>query len=119
MSTTDTTTSAQDTVSSGETQPAGHHGGHGYNSDKPKYLTRLKRIEGQTRGIHRMIDADEYCIDILTQISAINSALENVALALLEDHLNHCVASAAEEGGPVAEEKLAEAAKAIRRMVKS
>lgn len=97
-----------------------HSGGqHGYVGDKSRYLARLKRIEGQTRGIHRMIDEDEYCIDILTQISAVNSALENVALALLEDHLNHCVASAAQDGGEVAEEKLTEAAKAIRRLVKS
>ncbi|MGP6174520.1 metal-sensitive transcriptional regulator [Corynebacterium sp. A21] len=92
---------------------------HGYVQEKAKYLARLKRIEGQTRGIHRMIDEDQYCIDILTQISAVNSALENVALALLEDHLGHCVTHAAEEGGTVAEEKLAEATKAIRRLVKS
>lgn len=92
---------------------------HGYVQEKEKYLARLKRIEGQTRGIHRMIDEDQYCIDILTQISAVNSALENVALALLEDHLGHCVTHAAQEGGTVAEEKLAEATKAIRRMVKS
>lgn len=92
---------------------------HGYVEDKAKYLARLRRIEGQTRGIHRMIDEDQYCIDILTQISAVNSALENVALALLEDHLGHCVAHAAEEGGAVAEEKLVEATKAIRRLVKS
>lgn len=105
-----------------ESAPRDDHasaGGHGYVSDKSRYLARLKRIEGQTRGIHRMIDEDQYCIDILTQISAVNSALENVALALLEDHLNHCVAHAAEGGGAVAEEKLTEAAKAIRRMVKS
>lgn len=114
MSTPDTTT-----LTGTETTGSNHHNGHGYDGDKAKYLARLKRIEGQTRGIHRMIDEDQYCIDILTQISAVNSALENVALALLEDHLNHCVAHAAEEGGEVAEEKLAEAAKAIRRMVKS
>lgn len=95
------------------------HTQHGYVQDKARYLARLRRIEGQTRGIHRMIDEDQYCIDILTQISAVSSALENVALALLEDHLGHCVAHAAEEGGTVAEEKLAEATKAIRRLVKS
>lgn len=92
---------------------------HGYSEDKQKYLSRLKRIEGQTRGIHRMVDEDKYCIDILTQISAVNSALENVALALLEDHLDHCVAGAAEEGGEVAEEKISEAMAAIKRLVKS
>lgn len=105
-----------------EQTPGNDHasaGTHGYVSDKSRYLARLKRIEGQARGIHRMIDEDQYCIDILTQISAVNSALENVALALLEDHLNHCVAHAAQDGGAVADEKLAEAAQAIRRMVKS
>ncbi|QGU08191.1 Copper-sensing transcriptional repressor CsoR [Corynebacterium occultum] len=107
----------QDTPTPPETGDDCHT--HGYVQDKKKYLARLRRIEGQTRGIHRMIDEDQYCIDILTQISAVNSALENVALALLEDHLSHCVTHAAEEGGTVAEEKLAEAAKAIRRLVKS
>lgn len=91
---------------------------HGYMSDKDKYLARLRRIEGQTRGIHRMIDDDTYCIDILTQISATTSALENVALALLDDHLTHCVAHAAEHGED-AQEKIAEASAAIKRLVKS
>ena len=63
---------------------------HGYTHDKAHYLTRLKRIEGQTRGLQRMIEEDVYCIDILTQISAVTSALENVALGLLDDHLHHC-----------------------------
>lgn len=88
-------------------------------SEKDKYLARLRRIEGQARGIHRMIEEDTYCIDILTQISATTSALENVALALLDDHLNHCVAHAVEHGGKDAEEKIAEASAAIRRLVKS
>lgn len=92
---------------------------HGYISEKDRYLTRLKRIEGQARGIHRMIDEDTYCIDILTQISAVTSALENVALALLDDHLKHCVVSAAKAGGPEAEEKIKEASEAISRLVKS
>lgn len=92
---------------------------HGYMSEKSKYLARLRRIEGQTRGIHRMIEDDTYCIDILTQISATTSALENVALALLDDHLHHCVAGAGELGGEEAEAKLAEASAAIRRLVKS
>ena len=97
-------------------------GVHGYNSDseqKAKYLARLKRIEGQTRGIHRMIAEDQYCIDIITQISAVTSALENVSLALLEDHIEHCVAGAAAEDGQVASEKLEEAMRAIRKLVKS
>lgn len=93
--------------------------GHGYISDKDRYLARLKRIEGQARGIHRMIDEDTYCIDILTQISAVTSALENVALALLDDHLKHCVVDAAKAGGPEAEEKIKEASEAITRLVKS
>src|SRR5690625_4702756 len=88
---------------------------HGYISDKHRYLSRLRRIEGQVRGIHRMVDEDTYCIDILTQISAMNSALENVALALLHDHLQHCVAGAAKTGGPEAEEKIQEASDAIAR----
>lgn len=92
---------------------------HGYISDKNRYLARLKRIEGQARGIHRMIDQDTYCIDILTQISALTSALENVALGLLDDHLKHCIVSAARTGGPEAEAKLVEASRAIARLVKS
>lgn len=93
--------------------------GHGYISDKDRYLARLKRIEGQARGIHRMIEKDTYCIDILTQISAATSALENVALALLDDHLKHCVVGAAKTGGPAADEKIQEASEAIARLVKS
>ena len=94
---------------------------HGYNASpesKQKYLARLRRIEGQARGIHRMIDEDQYCIDIITQISAVTSALENVALALLEDHISHCVAGAATDPD-VASEKLEEAMKAIKKMVKN
>lgn len=92
---------------------------HGYMSDKFKYLSRVRRIEGQARGIHRMIEEDTYCIDILTQVSAMTSALENVALALLDDHLDHCVADAVASGGDEAQEKLREASEAIRRLVKS
>lgn len=91
---------------------------HGYISDKDRYLARLKRIEGQTRGIHRMIDENAYCIDILTQISAVNAALKGVALGLLDDHLEHCVANAI-KGGQEAEDKIKEASAAIARMVKS
>lgn len=93
--------------------------GPGYVTDKSRYLARLRRIEGQARGIHRMVDEEQYCIDILTQISALTSALENVALGLLEEHLRHCVTDAAKEGGDVADAKIAEATAAIRRLVKS
>ena len=92
---------------------------HGYITEKERYLARLRRIEGQARGIHRMIEEDTYCIDILTQISAITSALENVALGLLDDHLKHCVAGAIQHDGTEAEMKLKEASDAIARLVKS
>ncbi|CAN5656684.1 metal-sensitive transcriptional regulator [soil metagenome] len=92
---------------------------HGYTSDKDAYLKRLRRIEGQVRGIQRMVDEDTYCIDVLTQISAATRALQGVALGLMEDHLHHCVADAVAEGGADAEEKLNEAPEAIRRLVKS
>jgi DNA-binding FrmR family transcriptional regulator len=95
------------------------HSHHGYISDKAKYLARLKRIEGQARGIHRMVDEEQYCIDILTQISALTSALQGVAVGLLDDHLKHCVTDAARSGGAVADAKLAEATQAIARLVRS
>lgn len=95
-----------------------HSAGHGYIQDKHRYLARLRRIEGQVRGIHRMVEADEYCIDILTQVSAVNSALKNTALALLDDHMRHCVAHAAAAGGEEAEEKFREVADAIARLSK-
>ena len=81
-------------------------------------MNRLKRIEGQVRGIRQMTENGEYCIDILTQISAADSALKSVALLLLDDHLHHCVAKAAAEGGTVADEKLAEVSAAIARLAK-
>ena len=93
--------------------------GHGYIADKARYLARLKRIEGQVRGVQRMVEDDRYCIDILTQISAVTAALENVALGLLDDHLRHCVADTARRGGDEAEHKLAEASAAIARFVRS
>ena len=92
---------------------------HGYISDKKAYLDRLKRIEGQARGIHRMVEEEQYCIDILTQISALTSALETVALGLLDDHLKHCVADAARLGGPDGDAKISEASQAIARLVRS
>ncbi|MFP5367458.1 MAG: metal-sensitive transcriptional regulator [Actinomycetes bacterium] len=92
---------------------------HGYTANKDAYLRRLKRIEGQVRGIARMVDEDKYCIDILTQVSAATKALETVALSLLGDHLRHCVAEASAEGGQVAAEKIREANDAIARLVRS
>ena len=91
---------------------------HGYITDKDRYLNRLRRIEGQARGVHKMVQEEVYCIDILTQISALTSALEAVALGLLDDHLKHCVLDAARSGGDEAEAKMAEASAAIARLVR-
>ena len=91
----------------------------GYLSDKQAVLNRLRRIEGQVRGLQRMVEDETYCIDILTQVSAATRALETVALSLLDQHLHHCVADAARTGGPEAEEKLTEASAAIARLVRS
>lgn len=91
----------------------------GYASNKEDLLKRLRRAEGQVRGIHRMVEEDTYCIDVLTQVSAATKALETVALALLDDHLAHCVAEAAREGGAVADDKIREASAAIARLVRS
>ncbi|HET6672129.1 MAG TPA: metal-sensitive transcriptional regulator [Agromyces sp.] len=95
------------------------HEPHGYITDKDNYLARMRRIEGQARGIQRMVDEEKYCIDILTQISALTSALESVALGLLDDHLKHCVVDAAVRGGAEADEKIKEASDAIARLVRS
>jgi DNA-binding FrmR family transcriptional regulator len=92
---------------------------NGYAKDKDAYLKRMRRIEGQVRGIAKMIEGDEYCIDVLTQVSAVNKALEAVALGLLDEHLKHCVTEAVAEGGQVADDKVAEASAAIARLVKS
>jgi DNA-binding FrmR family transcriptional regulator len=92
---------------------------HGYITDKDKYLARMKRIEGQARGIARMVDDEKYCIDILTQISALTSALESVALGLLDDHLKHCVVDAVQLGGEEGDAKIKEASDAIARLVRS
>lgn len=92
---------------------------HGYLSSKDNYLKRLRRIEGQVGGLSRMVADERYCIDILTQISATTSALESLALGLLDDHLRHCVVRAAREGGDQAEIKLTEARDAIARLVRS
>jgi DNA-binding FrmR family transcriptional regulator len=92
---------------------------HGYITDKDDYLKRLRRVEGQIRGLQRMVDEEVYCIDILTQVSAATKALETVALGLLDDHLAHCVVDAARDGGTEAEVKLKEASDAIARLVRS
>jgi DNA-binding FrmR family transcriptional regulator len=92
---------------------------HGYHDNKAAHLKRLRRIEGQIRGLQRMVDADAYCIDVLTQVSAATRALQGVALELLDAHLGHCVRDAVTAGGPEADAKVAEAAAAIARLVKS
>ena len=94
-------------------------GVYGYTPSKDDYLKRLRRIEGQARGLQRMVEEDKYCIDILTQVSAMTSALQSVAIGLLEDHLGHCVAEAVAEGGDTAAEKIREASDAIARLVRS
>jgi len=91
----------------------------GYSGDKEAYLKRLRRIEGQIRGLQRMVAEDEYCIDILTQISAATKALQAVSLGLLDQQLQHCVAEAIAQGGDTAEEKVREASEAIARLVRS
>ena len=91
----------------------------GYTADRDDILRRLRRVEGQVRGLHRMVEEDTYCIDVLTQVSATTRALESVALLLLDDHLSHCVALAVAEGGEAGDEKLKEASAAIARLVRS
>ena len=91
----------------------------GYTADKAAYQRRLGRIEGQVRGIARMVDDDTYCIDVLTQVAAATRALQAVALGLLDDHLSHCVREAAAAGGEEADIKLREAIDAITRLVRS
>ena len=91
----------------------------GYTADKDAYLKRLRRIEGQVRGLQRMVSEDAYCIDVLTQVSAVTKALQSVALGLLDEHLGHCVSHAVAEGGDEADKKLAEASAAIARLVRS
>jgi DNA-binding FrmR family transcriptional regulator len=92
---------------------------YGYTPDKDDYLRRLRRIEGQVRGLQKMVADDKYCIDILTQVSATTRALQSVAIGLLDDHLRHCVVQAAAEGGELAEAKVSEASAAITRLVRS
>jgi len=91
----------------------------GYITEKQALLNRLRRVEGQVRGLQRMVEEETYCIDILTQVSAATKALETVALSLLDEHLRHCVVDAARTGGAEAEQKLTEATEAIARLVRS
>ena len=89
----------------------------GYAQDKEKVLTRLRRIEGQVRGLHKMVEEDRYCIDVLTQVAAVKAALESVSLTLLEDHMEHCVAEAIRSGDGT--EKVKELSAAVQRLVRS
>lgn len=91
----------------------------GYSDDKDAVLKRLRRIEGQVRGLQRQVSEDTYCIDVLTQVSAVTKALQAVALQLLDDHLEHCVRAAVAGGGADADHKIAEASAAIARLVRS
>jgi len=91
----------------------------GYEISKDQLLARLRRVEGQVRGISQMVDSDRYCIDVLTQISAVTKALQSVAVGLLDDHLRHCVAEAVAAGGEEANQKLTEASAAVERLLKS
>lgn len=91
----------------------------GYATDKDDVLRRLRRVEGQVRGLQRLVEEDTYCIDVLTQVSAATKALQSVALLLMEDHLRHCVADAIAVGGDAATEKISEASEAIARLVRS
>ena len=95
------------------------HGQPGYQENKDAHLKRLRRIEGQVRGLQRLVESDTYCIDVLTQVSAATRALESFALALLDEHLSHCVADAVAKGGAEAEDKVREASAAIARLVRS
>jgi DNA-binding FrmR family transcriptional regulator len=92
---------------------------HGYLHRKDDYLKRLRRIEGQARGLQRMVDEEQYCIDILTQVAAMTKALQSVSLALLEEHMQHCVVDAARAGEVEGRAKVTEAMDAITRLVRS
>ena len=101
------------------TAETGHEHQYGYIHRKDDYLKRLRRIEGQARGLQRMVEDEKYCIDILTQISAMTKALHAVSIGLLEEHMNHCVVDAARTGDDEARVKVAEAVDAIARLVRS
>lgn len=91
----------------------------GYMDNKESHLKRLRRIEGQIRGLQRMVEQDKYCIDILTQVSAATKALQSFSLELLDEHISHCLVDAARAGGPEADAKVREASDAIARLVRS
>jgi CsoR family transcriptional regulator, copper-sensing transcriptional repressor len=91
----------------------------GYSGSKDDYLKRLRRVEGQVRGLQKMVEQETYCIDVLTQVSAVTKALQAVSLGLLEDHVRHCVVEAARESDEAADAKVREAADAIARLVRS
>jgi len=91
----------------------------GYSDNKTAHLKRLRRVEGQVRGLQRMVEEDKYCIDVITQVAAATKALQSFSLELLEEHLSHCVVEAAQRGGRDAEDKVREAADAISRLVRS
>ncbi|MEV8569416.1 metal-sensitive transcriptional regulator [Streptomyces sp. NPDC051322] len=100
-------------------EPAEQPKVHGYHKQKEEHLKRLRRIEGQVRGLQRLVAEDVYCIDILTQVSASTKALQSFALQLLEEHLRHCVADAAVRGGEEIDAKVEEATKAIARLLRT
>ncbi|MBT3154526.1 metal-sensitive transcriptional regulator [Streptomyces sp. NPDC006967] len=114
-----TTGTGADAASSPEIVTDHDRGIHGYHDQKQEHLKRLRRIEGQIRGLQRMVDEDVYCIDILTQVSASTKALQSFALQLLEEHLRHCVADAAVKGGDEIDAKVKEATQAIARMLRT
>jgi DNA-binding FrmR family transcriptional regulator len=91
----------------------------GYRGRKDDHLKRLRRIEGQVRGLQRMVEEDKYCIDVLTQVSAVTRALQSFSLELLQEHMGSCVVEAAAKGGREADEKVREASEAIARLVRS
>ncbi|MEE1800324.1 metal-sensitive transcriptional regulator [Streptomyces sp. NPDC101062] len=106
-------------ATSGVAETDHDRGVHGYHHQKAEHLKRLRRIEGQIRGLQRLVDEDVYCIDILTQVSASTKALQSFALQLLEEHLRHCVADAAVKGGDEIDAKVEEATKAIARLLRT
>ncbi|MEV6079226.1 metal-sensitive transcriptional regulator [Streptomyces sp. NPDC052069] len=115
------TTAAAETTAAAPAEVLTDHdrGIHGYHHQKDEHLKRLRRIEGQIRGLQRMVDEDVYCIDILTQVSASTKALQSFALQLLEEHLRHCVADASVKGGGEIDAKVEEATKAIARLLRT
>ncbi|MFC9233462.1 metal-sensitive transcriptional regulator [Streptomyces decoyicus] len=114
---TDPRGDAQTVTDNAETSPTS--GTHGYAKQKDAHIKRLRRIEGQIRGLQRMLEEDVYCIDILTQVSASTKGLQSFGLQLLEEHLRHCVADAAVKGPEAIDAKVQEATKAIERMLRT